>query len=481
MTVIEPDMSFERDGRGLGEWLMPLVSEDVSEREEAGEALGGMWTGWPWYTVDWERVDLENVPEAEPQMKRFEAAVRAAVEEPGFPKEEFVKRLCRHRIWLRNRELAAVEAEDAEHKRHEPYEDRLMRQLLETSNEDEGKQIAARLYRFEAALFQREDKLIEANQEPEAPSMMAWIVFRALDRALLVAPAELEAVLQHPYLCLDAAAALERIGPPAIKFADHLIEQMDAATGEPAQSWMAAALGSIARDNGRLVEALLERLRSGSKDVQEVAAETLERLGPHMAGREDEAVTLLTQALDRTVWPRPMLGALASVGRRRADVLERVLSVAVPGEPQMFDTGYGLVDRRMTIRGSAIDALGYFVAFPDRVLPVLIDAIDTFEEFDPDYQYDGDHARVCWTLQRFGSAASPAVPRMVAYLQWWRAAGRGGEGPEWPRAMLQALEAIGPAAKDALPLLEEWVACEREDDGLVDDQLAKALAAVRGE
>src|SRR5438067_9238771 len=106
MGTVMPDFSFVREGRNLSEWLIDLVSEERSTREAAGEALGGMWHGFPKYSTPLDDVILPPAEVQKDQKTLFAEAVRAAVEAPGFPKAEFVRRLCFLKIalsdeWLR--------------------------------------------------------------------------------------------------------------------------------------------------------------------------------------------------------------------------------------------------------------------------------------------------------------------------------------------------------------------------------------------
>jgi hypothetical protein len=107
---------------------------------------------------------------------------------------------------------------------------------------------------------------------------------------------------------------------------------------------------------------------------------------------------------------------MASLGRDREDVLEEVLALAAPRPPRITRIPYGKgssyeQDEVMLERGIALVGLRYFTKFPDRVVPVLADAIDTFEEYDPDWVDKGEHERVTSSLRAFGaSSAKPAVP-----------------------------------------------------------------------
>ncbi len=101
-------------------------------------------------------------------------------------------------------------------------------------------------------------------------------------------------------------------------------------------------------------------------------------------------------------------------------------------------------------RGAAIDSLRHFKRFADQVLPVLVDALDTFEEYDPDWSYEGEkHGLLSASLVPFGPLAAPAVPHLVRILEGWPT--RPEEDREWPRNVFRLLAAIGPPARRGSP------------------------------
>lgn len=133
-------------------------------------------------------------------------------------------------------------------------------------------------------------------------------------------------------------------------------------------------------------------------------------------------------------------------------------------------------DETMYQRGEAIRALGLFRDFADEVVPVLIDAFEAFEEYDPDYTYHGMHERVCDAIRELGPAAKATVPRLIEYLQEFRASD---ESWASPRDVLLTLKALGPAASEALPVLEDWAAEDRREGYDPPDDLREAIAAIR--
>src|SRR5439155_26149680 len=140
------------------------------------------------------------------------------------------------------------------------------------------------------------------------------------------------------------------------------------------------------------------------------------------AGREGECLELL---LSMSPSPRDelwyaWLRALASVGHDDERALAIVLDAARPRPPEMTPVQPGSsyeFDVVLTRRGTAIDALGYFGRFADRVVEALIDALTTFQEYDPDWGYqNGEHGRVVHALSKLGPAAAAAVPALAQLL-----------------------------------------------------------------
>jgi hypothetical protein len=108
-------------------------------------------------------------------------------------------------------------------------------------------------------------------------------------------------------------------------------------------------------------------------------------------------------------------------------------------------------------QGTVIDALGRIGKEPEVVVPRLIECLDTFEEYDSDYCYPGEHERVTQALRGFGPAAAAAVPSLIQHLwtrpqQYW-SNGTLAERPEPDQGVIEFLGELGPAATDAVPAL----------------------------
>lgn len=330
----------------------------------------------------------------------FSAGVRAAVESEGFPKAEFVRRLFDYRIALDEDWRRRVDQSTMFDARNNEFQDRLVRRALQANNPRDRDEAWTRFGKRLCASMERDRQLSREAEGLAAPGLISHVVFNALDSALLSDRHGLWTMLDcDGTLFHDAVAALTRIGPPALEFADFLMERLDRQRHAGAFDG-ASALAAIGQGNADVVNSLLTRLRHEAEPLWTGAADVLERMGPPLAGRDNEAVQLLLQ-MTRLDDPRyrvdGALGALASLGRDRDDALTRVLEVAAPRPPRWHadESCPGLrFDLTMSPRGKAIDSLPYFQRFADRVVPALVEAFDAFEEYDPDYQYYGEHDRV---------------------------------------------------------------------------------------
>jgi hypothetical protein len=465
MAKVAPDYSFVRDGKSIGEWLRRLVGEDAPQRQVAAEKLQAMQYGVP--NSHTELQNCDPIPDMAAQAERFKQAVRDAVETPGFDTAEFVSRLCARRVannrdWLRRCEEARKMREPAE-AQYERIAERLVKRMNAAGISSEAREAATRrVTRAILASCEHDQRNWErATAGAEAMTMasfMAYAVFVALDRAFLAAPESLLFVLDHSNHPHDALAAIQRIGPPAIAFAPLLIERMDhlAEKGEAEEIHRgydaAAGLGSVGRDNAGVVEAMIQRLRSPHESIRAAAADTLSHLGTNVAGRQAEILPRLHELFDKRtgeLWA--FVGAVASVGRHEPASRRRIVDLARARPPRLSEPGYKGYRHDLTMgeRGVAIDAMRYLTDYPDECIPVLIDAIDTFEEYDPDECYDGPLGRISEAIGRFGPRAAGDVAVALA-----RHLGDGED--ELPRAILSAMEAIGPAAAPALPMIEAF-------------------------
>ncbi len=162
------------------------------------------------------------------------------------------------------------------------------------------------------------------------------------------------------------------------------------------------------------------RARTGSGAVRIGAILALGHAGPPLAGRLEPALDILLGATYKSALACAATWALASVGRDHEVALRRVLELASPRPPRWRSHALypeGRLDETMCERGAAISALYHLQKYSAEIVPVLVNAFDTFQEFDPDQDEHGEHERVCRALGAL--ARSPRRPSRA-----WRLSGR---------------------------------------------------------
>jgi hypothetical protein len=289
-------------------------------------------------------------------------------------------------------------------------------------------------------------------------SVTAAMVFAVLDEELLVAPDRLLALLRdrhHQYL---AAEALGRIGPPARSFAEELLHQLESNR----ERAMAEGLATIIRDDAAMIRLLVDRLRAEGAEVAAGAADTLHYLGQRAAELVPQCVDALLAMANRQDWACSSIEAVGSVAGGTDIAVDRLLDLSrVPN---------------IQIKGPALTALGEIARQPDRVVPRLIEAFHDYQEEDPDYLYNSEHERVVRALQNFGPAAAPATPTLIKHI--YRS-----DDNELDQGVIGTLSKIGPAAREALPALEELLkgsVVEEVNPQDTSDFIVETISRIRG-
>lgn len=485
------DLSFNRNGRPLSVWLRDLVDDDAATRLAAGKALQAMQLGMPIVETDLTDIDRESARELEGRGGRFAEAVRAAAKSRELRKSEFVRRLIARRIVQAEDWRRRVEEALPREVRPSAVMMRLIERLKSAVDETERREATRRWKRWVCANMSRNASRARAAyagaEAMTAAGFMVMNVFDALDLALLEDREGLWRMLHHKSLFRDAALALARIGPQAVDFAKFFLDLLDAG-GNRFYPIGQAALGSIGRSNPVVIDALLLRVRTGSDRVRIGAIRALGHAGPPLAGRLEAAVDILLGATYKPELASAATWSLASVGRDHESARRRVLELASPRPPRWRSDDLhpeGRWDDTMIERGSAISALCHFRQHSAEIVPILEDALDTFEEFDPDQDEHGEHGRICRALGAFGAEAALAVPRLARYLD--ELASRPDADHRAPNEVCRLLASLGESASACLPALERLRAARARADGTPvdsldpDDPLDRAILAIRGE
>lgn len=213
-----------------------------------------------------------------------------------------------------------------------------------------------------------------------------------------------------------AAVALWAIGPAAKGAVPSLIELLnDRATGENLRWALATALECIGSEAEEAVPTLVHVLETDTPKVRKAAALALGKIG----GKSKEVVPALIKILDY---------------------------------PEIF------------VQRNAAEALGMLAREPERCVPALVEVVKRHKRGQ-----DTIHPcqAACWSLGQFGTHAKTAVPMMIPILKDDK------ENNHLRSVIIEALEEVGVAAKEAIPVLQTL-----RNDLRFTKQAVKALEAI---
>jgi hypothetical protein len=428
------DDRFIRDGRTLREWLPDLIDPTPLTRRRAENAVSAMWWGAP--IVD-ATTYLHLPPDPEAHRAEWGRQIQAVLNDPAFPGVAFVETALQRM-----------------------HEDR------ELSNERWANENALLDAQFDKPLSKPDEQRMQArlkhlialeNDGKTANSFGPHVLKMALEHIgpLLLRMQETVRAAMRDKVTSDAMAkAVKNLGPVGLPFAadlmaDEVIERPD-------------VLAAIACDDHNIVTALLDRVASRNERVAGHAAATLQEMGERARRVLPSLPDDLWGMLDGSEHDNMISPVLATLSPDRRDVFERVVEQARPSPPDIrAHEGYPqyTYDATMYRRGPALEMLGNFRAFAPEAVAVLIDALDTFTEYDPDWGYEnGEHGRVVNSLSQLGDAAAAAVPALIPRIRFDK-----GE-IDW--RIVRFFGQLGPLAAAALPALQE-LAGETDDEALV--------------
>jgi hypothetical protein len=422
--ALEPAHVFERDNRPISDWLLALISPEPALGERASLILTSMQIGVVDPNVD---ITPEMLPsDTDAHRAAFGAAIRAAVDAPDFPRRAYVQALMRFMEEARDRSSAQFRQNN---QRIDRVVSKIQARMTDASVEQ--------LEREQRRLIQALCASVESKTAPAMPNAPIWagVVFNQLDHALLEAPEQLSGWLGGRGSRPNALEAIQRIGPAAVGFAPQLLAELDALAGKDEAWWWDGvhALAVAGRDDVTTIGALASRLE-GAPGVAGNAVAVLGTIGRGaLAVVPDLVERLLELSRHEVEFVRlASFGALGALGAGRTDAAGRLVEAITNG------TGHE--------PGYAIDAINPEILPAAKAVPLLIGLFGRFEEFDPDREYQGEHARLAEALARYGPAAAQAVPQLVLNL---------GTPESLNESVIRCLGAIGPEARDAAPPLEK--------------------------
>lgn len=434
----------EFEGRPLREWLSELASSDREVRRAAGDAMMAMYFGTPSTTAEIE------FDKSEEHAANWRRAVRETVEQPAFPRRAYFIATAARLVGAHDDYMREITAGDPQFNR---ICDRIGEHVKASTTEDERAAHMRRLGRAFCASIAREC----SSESPDFEAMSSvsitlnWVI-EAAGPALLEAPEALWVLLESTGMHHLAEKALISIGPPAAPmFLEHFLDKFRATECE-GRFYGSNVLASLATGNVEVIELLLLALDAWSIDAAWAAANTLYQM-QDTARRHEQTVSTLLRVSTASEGQRRAAAAFALGGVARGlDVaVDRLLELT--HDTHKDELGYG----GHIVAGVAMTALGKIGRQPDSVVPRVSEMFDSFEEFDSDMGYGGNHARQVEALTGFAPAPALVMPVVIACLER-----RLNEGMDhWnDDDLLSLLRSYGAEAKSALPVLEKLAAAE---------------------
>ena len=423
---------FVFEDRSLSDWLLQLVNDDPARRKAAARVI----TDRFFIPMDLIRESERNV---DALIEEFNTAVRAALKEPSFPSRDFVQQLLSlnlalHESWCaKNREDRAREAE---------ADKAALAEMGENPSEAAKERYIRGVY---DELLRDCDRI--SKEEPHevfsTGAAITWVT-SALGEELLPAAELLRKMLFSRHKASIASEAIGRMTRQGLLFYEDMLEGLKR---DGSNYYCANALGILLRSAPEKIPEILRLACEPNGDSRVSAISAFGTCGKPATTAVPEVETRLREMLadnEDRVW----FAAVAALGTsgQTVETVSRLLEQLDPARP-------GRV-------GEIIIALGNMAMDPERVVPGLTELMDTFEEFDPDCSYHGEHERVIQALRAFGPAAVSAVPALVRHIwtkpeKYWTKERKQAERPEPDEEVIKLLGELGPAASSALPALLE--------------------------
>lgn len=478
MGEIQTGNSFERNGVRLEELLWRLFDRDGAMRKGARDTL---------FSISCEIANGGGRSNENPASfegwdpNRLYKEIAAIVESPAFETEEFLVAFGLYSLLLENNRLSVrlscsgVVLQPPNHEvTNEAWVQFVWKELHQSDNESTA-EISKRIVhstpcgRTESELKAAEERLLKWMEYFEDPEFKSdfdeyYVVGGILHFSklpFLKVPEMISVLMGSRIGTHRANDLLIRYGSAARWFASDLLRLVQSSKHE---YWIPIeALGAVGRNNPEVVCALLEMIRSDDPKVQERGLATFAEMGPELGDSHTEVLARILELQTRGRI-QSKVDALASVGRDHPEIRAMILEAAKPRPPRLvkYKTSNSFYpeatyDAVMHERGPALEAIRYFVDYPNEAIPVLVEALESFEEYDPDWSCLGDCARIAKSFEAFGPLASAVTLRLA---EKFRDADRQDANPT---KLLRALTAMGPSAAAALPILE-WV--HREEEGV---------------
>jgi hypothetical protein len=234
------------------------------------------------------------------------------------------------------------------------------------------------------------------------------------------------------------------MGRRGLEFYDDLLNGLKSDDGN---HYCARAMGALLRDAPERIPEILELACASSGIGQTSAIYALGYCGKRATESCPDAEVGLGAILEANPEGILCYATVGSLGQcaRTSKTVDVLLARLESGDA--------------ALKGEIILALGNMGIEAERVMPVLIiDMLETFQEYDPDWSYYGVHGRVVSALRGFGSAAAPAVPALTRCIwqkpeKQWIFDEKWIERAEPNEEVIKLLGELGASAQEALPAL----------------------------
>jgi hypothetical protein len=450
---------FIHENKDMAQWLLQLVGENPIERRLAGHVI----TNRFFMPMD---LIMEQKETAESIQEQFRTEVRNTLRKPDFPASAFVRQLLSLDMALQEAWCRKVEDDFAQSEELDKAE---LAKLGENPTEEQTKRYVCRLW----VRFLRDCKQISKEEPHEAivTGSAVTYVIEALGKELLPAASLIRLMLKNRNKAYVASEAIARMGREGYVFYADLLKGLQS---EDSNFNCSRALGAVLRHVPEKIPEILElacgedvKLRIGALTALgscgRVATASLPEVESHLRAQ-------LQKCGDEREW-HTLVSTLGEVGES-SETVSLLL---------------GAIDLKNPHRtGSLIMALGRMGRDAERVVPRLIEMLDAFEEYDPDYSYHGEHERVVGALRSFGLTAASAVPALARHVwtkpqQYYDESGKLEERKEPDEKVIKFLGELGPLAAEALPalldvkevlrarVLEERTKVENDADNITED------------
>jgi hypothetical protein len=361
------------------------------------------------------------------------------VNQPSFPAAEFVQNTMALELALHESWCAKTNEEIAREKEEDKAD---LEKLGEQPTEADRKRYLRRVW----IRLLRDCKKISEEEPHEIFTTGSALVrvIEALGVELLPAADILREMLLTKHQAYLASNAIGRMGRNGLEFYDDLLAGLKRDDPNFACS---RALGAVLKAAPEKIPEVL-RLACESRGGEQVAAISAIATCGRAATEAFPEVEVQLRAIlnanpDGVLWYQTVV-ALGKCGRT-SETVNCLLSHLDSDDPGR--------------KGEIMLALGDVALEPGLIVPRLIELLDTFQEYDPDWCYQGGHERVVHALRGFGRHAVSAVPALIRHVwttpQKFRTEGKLVERPAPDEEVIKLLGEFGPFAKEALPALLE--------------------------